>query len=311
MRSTADGIPIRMSDSTPIPQTAPISAPIPRLRLLFDVIWFLFWAVASSLWCVTAASQLGATFDEPIYVQHGLERWHSGSTSGLMKLGTMPLPVDVETLPLYLWEKGHGARFDAVNDLDKLLPWARASALLFWWLLLFYAWRAAYSIAGPWAARLAVALLACEPSFLAHAALAATDVAATACLLALAVHFRAGRDGRWLRRVGWPALWFAAAILAKASGLVFGGICLIVIEAERRLAPLLDGDARIRGKDLWAALWRVRARHISRRSHANRFHWHGVGVHLLRKRLAAGGVRPCLGAEPTARAGRDGDGLVF
>jgi hypothetical protein len=249
-----------MPDSLPPLQTPSLAAPIPRSALLFDAAWFLFWAVVSSLWCVTAASQLGATFDEPIYVQRGLERWHTGSTQGLMKLGTMPLPVDVETLPLYLWETWHGVRLDPLNHLDKLLPWARASALVFWWLLLFYAWRAAYSLGGSWAGRLAVALLACEPSFLANAALATTDVAVSACLLALVVHFRAGRDGQWLRRVGWPALWFAAAVLAKASGLVFGGLCLIVIEAERRLAPLWDGDARVRGKDLWAALWRAPAR---------------------------------------------------
>ena len=148
-----------------------------------------FWAFLSSLWCVTAASQIVATFDEPIYVQRGLERWHTGSTSGLMKLGTMPLPVDVETLPLYLWEAWHGVRLDPINHLDHLLPWARASALVFWWLLLFYAWLAARSLGGPWAGRLAVALLACEPSFLSNAALATTDVAVTACLLALVVHF--------------------------------------------------------------------------------------------------------------------------
>ena len=109
---------------------------------------------------------------------------------------------------------------------------------------MFYAWRAACSLGGPWSGRLTVALLACEPSFLANAALATTDIAVSACLLALVVHFRAGRDGPWLRRVGWPTLWFAAAILAKASGLVFGGICLIVIEAERRFAPLWAGDAK-------------------------------------------------------------------
>ena len=31
-----------------------------------DWLWFLACALASSLWCVTAASQLSATFDEPI-----------------------------------------------------------------------------------------------------------------------------------------------------------------------------------------------------------------------------------------------------
>ena len=62
-----------MPDSLPSPQTTSLAAPIPRSVLLIDAAWFLFWAVVSSLWCVTAASQLGATFDEPIYVQRGLD----------------------------------------------------------------------------------------------------------------------------------------------------------------------------------------------------------------------------------------------
>jgi hypothetical protein len=200
-----------------------------------DVVWLLAWGVASSVWCVTAASQLSATFDEPIYVARGLDHWRTGSHAGLLQLGTMPLPPDVQTLPLYLAERGQGVRSDAAADLDRLLPWARAGTLVFWWLLLVHAWLAGRQLGGPWAGRLAVALLACEPTLLAHAALATTDIAITACLLALVYHFRAGRDAGWPRRVGWPACWFAAALLAKASGLVFGPLCLVVVEAERLL----------------------------------------------------------------------------
>ncbi len=239
-----------MSDGTPRRAAGFIPA------VLFDAVWFLVWAGVSSAWCLTAASQLSATFDEPTYVQCGLERWRSGSTAGLMHLGTMPLPVDVETLPLYLWERCHGVPLDAAGRLDQLLPWARAFALVFWLLLLFYTRRAARSLGGPWAGRLAVAVLACEPTFLANAALSTTDIAVTACLLALAHHFRAGRDGPWLRRVGWPCLWFAAAVLAKASGLVFGGLCMVVIEAERRLAGEPGASAPGGWKAWWAALWR-------------------------------------------------------
>src|SRR5262249_24204553 len=35
----------------------------------FDWLWLLVWGLASSVWCVTAACRLGATFDEPLYVQ--------------------------------------------------------------------------------------------------------------------------------------------------------------------------------------------------------------------------------------------------
>jgi hypothetical protein len=228
----------------------------PRARL-WDWLWFLAWGVASSVWCVTAAGQLGATFDEPIYVQRGLECWRTGSHAGIVRLGTMPLPVDVVTLPLYLWERWHGVLLDPVDHLDELLPWARAGTLLFWWLLLAYGRLAGRELAGPWGGRAVVAALACEPNLLAHAGLATTDVAVSACLLALVYHFHTGREAGWLRRVGLPMFWFGAAVLAKASGLVFGGLCLLAVELERLLRTGAFSDP-VTGRR-WAGLrhaWR-------------------------------------------------------
>lgn len=199
---------------------------------VLDWLWFLALGAASSLWCWTAARELSATFDEPIYITRGLEGWRTGSHQGLVQLGTMPLPVDVCTLPLYVWERWHGIRFDPVGGLARLLPWARAGTLLFWWLLLAYARLAGRQLAGPWGGRLAAALIACEPILLAHASLATTDIAISACLLALVYHYRMGRDKKWFWRVGVPAFWFAAALLAKASGLVFGLVCLCAVELE-------------------------------------------------------------------------------
>jgi len=219
--------------------------PSHRSTRLFDWLWFLAWALASSVWCVMAAHELGATFDEPVYVQRGLDVWRTGSHRGLMKLGTMPLPVDVETLPLYVWERWQGSRFDAVKDLGRLLPVARAGTLVFWWLLLGYGWRAGRQLAGPWGGRLAVAMLASEPSFLAHASLATTDIAISACLLAFVYHFRTGRQGGWFPRLAVPGFWFGAAVLAKASGLVFGPLCMLAVELERivRAGEATDHEA--------------------------------------------------------------------
>jgi hypothetical protein len=228
-----------------------------------DWLWLLAFGVVSSVWCLSAARELGATFDEPLYVAKGLERWRTGSHAGLLVVGTMPLPVDLDTLPIYLWERWHGVQLDPETDLEAILPWARAGTLVFWWLLLVYARLAGRLLAGPWGGRLAVALLACEPSLLAHATLATTDIAVSACLLALAYHFRTGRDAAWRWRVGVPALWFAAAVLAKASGPVFGILCLLVIEIEYRLTrpPAGGGAPQPRtvepGRPTWAipAIW--------------------------------------------------------
>src|SRR5260370_11727704 len=105
-----------------------------------------------------------------------------------MKLGTMPLPVDVQTLPLYLWERCRGRPIDPVGELHLVLPFARAATLFFWGLLLWHAWLAAAFLGGRWAGALAVAVLACGPILAAHASLATTDIAVTACLLALLYH---------------------------------------------------------------------------------------------------------------------------
>jgi len=199
----------------------------------WDLLWFCAWALVSTTWCVTAAIQLGPTFDEPVHLDLGLRYWRDGNHRDLVAGGgTMPLPVDVFTFPVYVWERWRGAPFDLKTDLESVLPVARVAMLVFWWLLLVYGWRMGQALAGRWGARLAVALLASEPVLLGHASLATADVALSACLLALAYHHRSGREGRWGRRLVLPGFWFGMAFLAKASGLVCGGLCLVIIECE-------------------------------------------------------------------------------
>jgi hypothetical protein len=212
---------------------------------IFDWLWFVAWAAASSVWCWTAGWNLGATFDEPVYIARGLDGWRTGSHQGLLRLGTMPLALDLDTLPLYLRECWQGNRFDADKDLEQLLPWARTGTLVFWWLLLFYGRLAGRHMAGPWGGRLAVAFLACEPCLLAHASLATTDLAITSCLLALMYHYRTGREAGWLRRVALPGFWLGAALLSKASALAFAPLCLFVAEMDYqfRRAEAWDGKA--------------------------------------------------------------------
>jgi hypothetical protein len=219
---------------------------------LVNALWVLAWGVASSVWCLTAAGQLGATFDEPLYLAQGLESWRSGSHGGLLRVGTMPLPIDVQTLPLYLYERATGVLLDPVADCDHLLIWARAGTLLFWWLLLLYGWLAGRELGGVWGGRLAVALLACEPSLLAHASLATTDITVSAAVLALVYHFHKGRDRGWWLRVAVPSVWLAAAVLAKASGLVFGGVAMLAVEGDRLLRQKQLCGERLR--PLWRPL---------------------------------------------------------
>src|SRR5262245_23175187 len=207
----------------------------PERSTIRDALWLVIAIGFSSTWCLTAAQRLGATFDEPIYLQRGLDGWRTGSHRGLLRLGTMPLPADLQTLPLYLIERERGRPWDLHEDFTEALTIARGMTLPFWWLLLVYGWRAGRMIAGSWGGNLAVAILACEPNLLAHASLATTDIALTACLLAFLVEYRLGRDATIRRRVIVPGIWFGVALAAKASALVFGPLCILAIEIERRI----------------------------------------------------------------------------
>jgi len=211
-----------------------------------NLVWLLVCGVLSSAWCLTAGRQIGATFDEPVYIALGLDGWRTGSHHGLLHLGTMPLPADVQTFPLYLAERVRGIPWDLDADFPTLLAAARATNLVFWWLLLVYGWRTGRSLAGEWGGRLAVAAIACEPNLLAHAALATTDVAVTACLLMFAYHYRAGTGAGVVRRVVIPGLSFGVALMAKASALVFAPLVMLACftAGERRSAGRTWADGR-------------------------------------------------------------------
>jgi 4-amino-4-deoxy-L-arabinose transferase-like glycosyltransferase len=194
-------------------------------------LWLLAAGLLSSLVIIHGimGDEIGATFDEPFYVQAGLTAWRSGSNKLLMRAGTMTLAVDVQTLPLYLWERWRGVPWEWSRDGPQMLRVARMANLLFWWLLLFMVWRLGWQWGGPWGSRWAVTFVACEPNLLAHAGLATTDIALTACLLLFLDSFGRGRDQPWSRRVLLPGMFYGVALTAKASALVFGLQGMIVL----------------------------------------------------------------------------------
>lgn len=219
-----------------------------------DAGWLLGFAALSTLWIVSAGQALGPTFDEPVYLEKGLEHWRTGSYHGLLRLGTMPLPIDVHTLPVYLYERYEGVVFDYARDMDRILPWARLGNLVFWYGLLFFARLIGRGVSGPWGGRLAVAFLAVEPSFLGHACLATTDIAVTATFLAFVYMFWRGRELGWWGRIAWPSLCFGLLLLSKASGMVFAPIAMLAIETYR-LGQ--NGALQGFGPSNWAGRWRM------------------------------------------------------
>jgi hypothetical protein len=230
-----------------------------------DGLWLLALGLASSAWCLTAATRLGVTFDEPLYVKAGLTSWRTGSNKLLMRAGTMPLPVDVQTLPVYLWEQHRGSEFDPLLELHIVLPVCRAANLVFWWLLLVYTMRLGRTFGGAWGGRLAVALVACDPNLLGHAAIATTDIALVACMLVLIYHFHHcyHPNAGFARRVLLPGVLYGVALSAKASALAFGPQAMLVlglwnlVKAGALTAP--EGSS-IRAKvvHLWHATYQFR-----------------------------------------------------
>ena len=228
-----------------------------------DTAWFLAVALATSAWCATAWPHLGATFDEPTYVDQGLKAWRSGSLKQLMTWGVMPLPVDVQTLPLYVWERWRGEPFNAYTDLPRLLPVARAAMLPFWWLLLLYGMRWGRLLGGPWAGRLACGFIGFDPNLLGHAALAATDICLSATVLVATYHFLTGREAGWFRRVAVPGLLYGVALTAKASALPYVPLLailfgLIHLHQSGRLPVPGTGPLWGRIQTLWTATTRLR-----------------------------------------------------
>jgi hypothetical protein len=195
-----------------------------------DWLWFIVLGVLSSVWCLTALSRIGATWDEPGYIRKGLAFWHTRSHVTYLNVGTLPLVMDFDTLPIYLRERIQGHPTSYLNGDDpQALQYARVASLFWWWLLLFYAMLTGNLLAGKLGGRAAIALLAFEPVLLANVLLMA-DIALCACLLAFLYHYRVGRERPWGRRVGIPALWFAIAVLAKLSALFLAPACVGVIE---------------------------------------------------------------------------------
>ncbi len=212
--------------------TRPPTGPTTPLRRR-ELAWLTFVLAVSSALVVHASHSIGPTFDEPFYLAKGLDYWRTGSPKALMRAGTMPLPVDVQTLPLHLWERHRGEPFNTVEQLDELLPVARAMNLPFWWLLLASGFRLARRWGGPTAAGIAVGLLGFEPNLLAHAALATTDIAVTAAVLAATNSFLRGRGTGWWRRVFVPGVWVGIAVLCKASAVTFMPLAFAVILWQR------------------------------------------------------------------------------
>ncbi|QEL13642.1 ArnT family glycosyltransferase [Limnoglobus roseus] len=224
----------------------------------FDLLWLAVFGGLSSLACVLAWDRVGVTYDESFYLLYGRECWKQGTCAPLTIYGTMPLPIEVETaLPQLLNWRADTPLTEVILGSLRL---ARAGNLVFWWLLLVHTFLLGRAVGGNWAGRLAVAFLAVDPNWQAHAALATTDIAVSAMVVALAYHTLASRRRRWWVRVLLPGTLFGLAVLTKLSGLLYGGLTLAVIDLWQRFGPADDGPRPFRGRAMLAFVGLLTAR---------------------------------------------------
>ncbi len=184
-------------------------------------LWLLFCATCGAGLILINAAELGATFDEPFYVMSGAHYWHTGSLAPLMRAGTMPLPVQWQTIPLRLRELTSEEMLHPISDLHRMLFLCRAMNLLFYFLVLVFTAKLARCWFGVWPATFVTTLVAFDPTLLAHSALATTDVALAASVLAAVFVYTSKLHKPWPERVLVPGVVFGLALLCKASALAY------------------------------------------------------------------------------------------
>lgn len=168
-----------------------------------------------------------ATYDEPGYIQGGLEAYQLGTQTVANQ--HPPLP----SLVIALFPHLSGARltrvtgdlsasrFQVDGDYWKTLALARIGTLVFIPLLVGYVYRWSSLLWGRFAGLAACALVTFSPNVMAHASLATSDFAAAATMLAAAYHL-----WRWSQHASWANCLLSAAacgvaVVSKFSALVF------------------------------------------------------------------------------------------
>ena len=212
----------------------------------------------------TAAYRNGVTADEVVHLTGGYSYWRFNDYRLQPENGT--LPMRIAALPLLAmdlrwvasddphWRNsivnrlGHDFFFTLGNPLEGMLLAGRLMITGFGLVTLCLIWRWSRGLFGKAAGWLSLTLAALCPALLAHGALVTSDMAITACLLAVVTAF-------WLllHRVTWPRL-----AAATAAG---GWTTRTTSRAAARAARLaLAGDAppsTIAGRGRWAGRGRT------------------------------------------------------
>jgi hypothetical protein len=188
--------------------------------------------LTATLLIVTTYPVFSQTYDEGAHLAAGMEWLDRGSYS--YDLVNPPLPRVAIALGPYLAgarSQGNASIWDEGNTLleyqdhyQRTLTLARLGILPFFWLACFVLWHFASRAYGQWHAALAVLLFAFSPPILAHASLAATDMAVTATFILALVCFWNFLQQPKPSSAAFAGATMALAILSKLSAVPYLGI---------------------------------------------------------------------------------------
>jgi 4-amino-4-deoxy-L-arabinose transferase-like glycosyltransferase len=158
-----------------------------------------------------------------------------------LALAALPLPPPPSEVPMgtSFTDYGHAFLFENVVPADRIAAAARAPFLGVLACLLLLVFLAARSRYGSAAALFALALVALDPTFVAHAGVVHTDVGAAATFLATVLAWEAARRRATLLRVALAGVALGLALATKFSAVLLVPILLLqsLVAARRDPSP--------------------------------------------------------------------------
>ena len=222
-------------------------SPSSRDKIIFIGLAILLFA-AFAFQLVYHAVRTSATVDEPNHILAGHRHWQCGDFGinpehpPLLKL-LATAPLNFRKLSEPPWDCGskmtskfdafsYGSTFLVENGVDNIVVSTRIASALMSLLLALVVFLAAWEMFGRWEALTALAIVAFEPTLIAHGSIVTTDMAISATSFgAIFALYRFGKEQTWSRFLI-VALALGLMLAAKHSAVIFIGILFALLIAD-------------------------------------------------------------------------------
>jgi hypothetical protein len=237
-------------ETTLTPSVAVPSASLSDNRLERSIV-FLFFALLAigTARIVSTYRVFSQTFDEPAHIACGMQWLDRGVY--LYEPQHPPLARVSAAIGPYLDGSRSVGRDTFLTEGNEILygrgtyfrtlSLARLGILPFFWVASVLVWVWSTRISGKWEGLAASLLFTSLPPVLAHAGLATTDMALTACLLGAIYAFTLWLETPTLRQTLFLGLASGAAVLSKFTTFLFLPACAVVLLTAYWFAEKLSG----------------------------------------------------------------------